>query len=232
LPRSEWVLTPGAFERVVDEATYSEAQQILQGRTINQSNEELLNGLRELLDSEGRLSLKQIQNSATVPSPSTYRQRFGSLRQAYELIGYGRPDQFGPIDVRRRTQALRDELIAKIIATFPDDVSIVRRGGRWRSQLQLTNSSIVCVLVARSVRPWKALRWRVNAVPRERKHVTLLARLGEGNRSFLDFHVLPNIDRCRDISLGDVWLNRGQPLTDLHAFCKVVSRVDAAGRNT
>jgi DNA invertase Pin-like site-specific DNA recombinase len=232
LPRSEWVLTPGAFERVVDEATYSEAQQILQGRTINQSNEELLNGLRELLDSEGRLSLKQIQNSATVPSPSTYRQRFGSLRQAYELIGYGRPDQFGPIDVRRRTQALRDELIAKIIATFPDDVSIVRRGGRWRSQLQLTNGSIVCVLVARSVRPWKALRWRVNAVPHERKHVTLLARLGEGNRSFLDFHVLPNIDRCRDISLGDVWLNRGQPLTDLHAFCKVVSRVDAAGRNT
>jgi len=135
LPTSEWVLTPAAFEPIVDDKTFSEAQRILQGRTFNKTDEDVLDDLRVLLASEGRLSLKLIKNSAGIPSPSTYRLRFGSLRRPYELIGYGRPDQFGPIDLGRRTQALRDELVAQIAAMSPDNVSIVRRGGRWRSRL-------------------------------------------------------------------------------------------------
>ncbi|MGA8493768.1 MAG: recombinase family protein, partial [Terriglobales bacterium] len=226
LPKSEWVLTPGAFEPVIDHSTFMEAQRILQSRTINKSDADLLDNLRGLLVSEGRLSLRLIQNAACVPSPSTYRQRFGGLRRAYELIGYGRPAQFGPIDLRRRTQMLREELVAKVVASFPDEMSIVRRGGRWRSRLQIRNGLIVSVLVARSVRTWKnALRWRVNPAQHEREYVTLFARLSEGNDSFLDFHVLPNVERCGrfDISLNDGWLNRGEPLTDLSAFCTVIS---------
>ena len=116
VPRSEWVLTPGAFEPIVEAATFADAQKILQGRTINRSDEEVLDNLRALLAATGRLSLNLIKDSAGVPSPSTYRHRFGSLRNAYKLIGYGRPDQFGPIDLRRRTQALRDQLMAQIVA--------------------------------------------------------------------------------------------------------------------
>jgi DNA invertase Pin-like site-specific DNA recombinase len=227
LPRSEWVLTPGAFEPIVDQATYSVAQRILQERTINKSDEQMLDSLRALLATEGRLSLSLIKNSQDVPSPSTYRHRFGSLRRAYELIGYGRPAQFGPIDLRRRTQAMREELLSQIAAMFPEHVSIVRRGGRWRSRLRLSNGLIVSVLVARSVRPWKSVRWRVNAVRHEFRYVTLLARLREGNESFLDFHVLPNIDRRIDISLDDLWLNRGARLDDLRAFCEAVARFHA-----
>jgi DNA invertase Pin-like site-specific DNA recombinase len=232
LPRSEWVLTPGAFEPIVDHATYSEAQRILQGRTINKSDDELLDSLRLLLATKGRLSLSLIKSSADVPSPSTYRHRFGSLRRAYELIGYGSPEQFGPIDVRRRTQALRQELITQILAMFPDNVSIVRSGGRWRSRLRLRNGAAVSLLLARSVRLWKAVRWRVDPVLHECTLVTLLARLSEGNRSFLDFHIFPNVDRRRrfDISLSDLWLNRGKRLSDLHAFHEVVSAVYSGTR--
>ena len=227
LPKSEWVLTPGAFKPIVDHATFTEAQTTLRNRTINKSDEELLDSLRGLLAKKARLSLSLIQNSKDLPSPSTYRQRFGSLRRAYELIQYGRPDQFGPIDLRRRTQALREELMSQIVARFPHDVSVVRPGGRWRSQLRLTNGSTVSVLVARSVRPWKTVRWRVNALPRECGNVTLLARLTEGNHSFLDFHILPNVDRRIDISMRDRWLDRGERLIDLRAFCKVVARFHA-----
>jgi hypothetical protein len=178
LPRSEWVLTPGAFEPVIDQAAFSEARRILQGRTINKSDDELLNSLRALLAKEGRLSLNLIKKSADVPSPSTYRHRFGGVRRAYELIGYGRPDQFGPIDLRRRTQALRDELMPRIVVMFPYHVSIVRRGARWRSQLRMKDGSIVSVLVVRSVRTSKStVRWRVAPVLHERGYVILLARL-------------------------------------------------------
>ena len=230
LPKSAWVLTPGAFQPIIDHATYSEAQRILQSRTTNKSDQELLDTLRCLLAKKGRLSLNLIENTEDVPSPSTYRHRFGGLRRAYELIGYGRPDEFGPTDLRRRTQALRENLISQIAAMLPNDVSVVRRGGRWRSQLQLSNGSMVSVLVARSVRIWKeTLRWRVDPVLHERGFVTLLARLNAENASFLDFHILPAVDRSTrfDLRLMDRWLNRGHRLSNLHEFCRVVASVDA-----
>jgi hypothetical protein len=232
LPQSAWVLKPGAFEPIVAQATYSEAQRIIQARTINKSDEELLDSLRGLLAKKGRLSLSLIKNSEDVPSPSTYRDRFGGLRRAYELIGYGRPDQFGSIDLRRRTQALREQLISQIAAMFPNDVSVIRRGGKWRSLLQLSNGLIVSVIVARSIRIWKeTLRWRVDPARNERGFVTLLARLNERNDSFLDFHVLPCVDRVKrfDLRLMDGWLNRGQRLSNLHEFCRLVASVDAHG---
>ena len=231
LPKSEWVLSQGAFEPIVDAATFADAQRVLQSRTFNKTDEEVLDSLRALLASQGRLSLRLINNSAGTPSPSTYRLRFGSLRRAYELIGYGRPSQFGPIDLRRRTQALRDELIAQIAALFPNDVSVVRRGGRWRSRLRMKSGLMVSVLIVRSIQVWKqAVRWQVDPVRHESGLVTLIARMDEANRSFMDYHILPNIDRRRRfrICLTDPWLKRGQPLGDLRAFCEIVHRVNAS----
>ncbi len=215
----------------MNESTFLAAQQILTRRTFNKSNEELLDSLRSLLAKEGRLSLRLVENSSDVPSPSTYRLRFGSLRRAYELIGYGHPEQYGSIDLRRRTQALREELIARIVEMFPHDLSVVRRGGRWRSRLRLRSGLTVSVVVARSIRAWKETTcWQIDPVRRERKYVTLLARLDEENRSFLDFHVLPNIDRPRRFHIrhNDPWLNRGLPLDDLSGFCKLVAQVRLA----
>jgi len=231
LPKSRWILTPGAFEPIVDRATFLAAQQILQSRTINQSNEELLGRLRALLEFEGRLSPRLIEDFDGVPSPSTFVHRFGGLRRAYELIGYDGNFKF--IDSRRRIQLLRQELLMRIEAIFSGQVSIVQPGLKWRSRLRLTNGLNVSVLVARQLRPWKAVRWRIVPVLHESRYVTLLARLDEGNRSFLDFHILPDVDRRTrfNISLSDPWLNRGERLYDLRAFCKAVALVEAACRD-
>jgi DNA invertase Pin-like site-specific DNA recombinase len=228
VPKSEWILTPESFEPIVTDMTFAEAQRIVLDRTINKSDEELLACLRSLLLREKRLSLHLIQNSPDIPSPSAYRQRFGSLRRAYELIGYGRPDSFGPIDLRRRTQALREELMTEIVALCPSDVSVIRKGGRWRSRLRLRNGRIVSVIVARSVRPWKtAVRWCIDPVLHERKYMTLLARFNVQNDAFLDYHVFPNMDRKRrfQICLRDAWLERGVALKHSSQFYETVTKV-------
>jgi DNA invertase Pin-like site-specific DNA recombinase len=230
LPRSEWVLTPAAFQPVVDHTTFADAQRILHDRTINKTDEKLLETLRALLDREGRLSHSLVRNCTDMPSPSTYRHRFGSLRRAYEMIGYGRPEQFGPNDLRSRTRALRAELMVQIAARFPHEICIVRPGGRSRSRLRLTKGRIVSVLVARSVSTWKqTARWRIDPVRRECKFMTLLARLNQDNESFLDFHVFPNMDRQKrfDIRLDDPWLARGHWFDDLSAFHAEVERIRA-----
>src|SRR5438270_10615059 len=225
LPKSDWIVTHKAFEAVVDESTFLAAQQILTGRTYNKSNKELLDRLRSLLAKEGRLSLKLVKNSPDAPSPSTYRLRFGSLRRAYQLIGYGRPEQFGPIDLRRRTQAIREELMASLAAMFPKEVSVVRRSGRWRSRLLVRKGLRVSVLVARSIKIWKeTVGWQIDPVRHERKCVTLLARLDAENKTLFDFDVLPNIDRSGrfHIRMKDSWLERGVRLDDLASFLDCV----------
>ena len=229
IPKSEWILTPRAYEPVVDHGTYLKAQQVLCDRTINLSDEEMLNRLKLLLAREGRLSLSLIKSAANVPSPSTYRHRFGSLRRAYEMIAYGHPERFGPIDLRRRTQALREELVAKIASIFSDDVSVVRPGGRRRSRLRLRNELVVSVVVARSIRVWKdTVRWRIDPVEQERQYITLLARLDLENRSFLDFYVFPSVDRPKRFWTAqmDPWLLRGIRLDHLEELLAGVQRIN------
>jgi DNA invertase Pin-like site-specific DNA recombinase len=99
VPKSEWIVVPGAFKPIVDYPTFAQAQHILYQRSVNRSNEELLDALRTLLRRKGRLSYAVITEAEDVPCTCTYRHRFGSLQRAYELIGYGHSENFGPTGI-------------------------------------------------------------------------------------------------------------------------------------
>jgi DNA invertase Pin-like site-specific DNA recombinase len=218
LPPSDWIMTPGAFVPIIEQKIFDLAQQILRSRTINQSDDELLQSLKSLLIREGRLSSNAIKNSPGIPSPSTFRNRFGSLRHAYELIGYGRPEQFGPLDLRRRTHSLREQLITRIKQIFPDEVSIIRRGGKWRPNLRLRDGATISILVCRAVRRANnSTRWQVDPVKRECDHMTLLAQLDETNAAFMAYYLMPNLDRNRRFTIQKTgsWLDRGLRLSNL-----------------
>jgi DNA invertase Pin-like site-specific DNA recombinase len=62
------------------------------------TNEAMLQRLAQLLKDRGYLNQKLINGTEGMPSRSTYYNRFGSLRRAYELIGYT------PEDRRSRVQ--------------------------------------------------------------------------------------------------------------------------------
>ena len=228
LPQSQWVLTRGAFEPIVDSVTFEAAQKVLRERTFHKSDEEVLGDLRRLLATNGRLTLNLIQTTDGMPSPSTYRERFGSLRRAYELIGYGCSDRFELVDSRYRILTLRDKLFTRINELFLSEVSIVRRSGRWRGRLRFSSGTVVSVLIGRAIRVWKeAIRWQVEPHPCERRLVTLLARLNENNSAFLDYHVLPRMEgRTRfRLRLKDPWLKQGKRLDDLSELRRVVEQI-------
>lgn len=127
--------------------------------------------------------------------------------------------------MRRRT---RDELIYRISKLFPNEVEVVRRGGKWRPLLRLWKKVTVSVVVTRTVKSWKdTVVWRVEPKHDDRHLPTLLARLDSENNSFFDFHVLPDVNRPARYHLRekDDWLNRGQRIEDLREFCQAVGRV-------
>jgi hypothetical protein len=226
VPKSEWTLRPGAFEPIVGPSTFAEAQKVLGRHRCQRTDEDLLDDLRTLLASEGRLSFTVIKNAPDFMAPGTYSERFGSLRNAYKLIGYAHSDRLGGPDTRRRTMAVRDELISQVVAMFPNDVSAVRPGVYWRRRLRLFNRLTVSVLVVRSTLVYKTTRrWMVEPVRRERKFITLLARLDESNGAILDLHVFPNIDRPKPFQISDSWLKHGKRLTDLSRLLEVVAQV-------
>ena len=229
LPTSQWVVTPRAHEPIIDRQTFLAAQQVIQARTFRRANEELLQALKRLLEVEGKLSHELIRASTITPSPSTYRHRFGSLRQAYSLIGYGTTERFGRIDSRTQTQRIREGLIDHIVEMFSGKISRLKpTNSRLRSRLLLPNGLIVSVVVAKAVHVWKStVRWRVTPVQRERRHVLLLARLAEGNESFLDFHVFRRMEhRGRFyIDSNAAWLKEGMRIQDLSQLCKTAAAV-------
>ncbi len=228
MPRSEWVVTPGAFEPIVEPETFDRAQERFRQLTRHKSNTELLEGLRTLLRKHRRLNSTIIMNFSKVASLTCYTKRFGSLVQAFELVGYGRPEQFRCDEPASRTKAMRRQLIAQIEARFAGEVAILIRGRRHRSQLRVRDGPVVSVVIARSTkRPDKSLYWEIRPSQCDWSSLTLMARLDEKNRSFLDYHVMPNFSpehRVR-FSLRDPWLKRVKRLRDISQFCEAIEQV-------
>ena len=92
--------------------------------------------------------------------------------------------------------------------------------------MRLFKRITVSVLLVRSELVYKTTRrWIVEPIRRERKFITLLARMNHNNREIIDFHVFPNIDRTKPFQISDAWMNHGKRLIDLSQLCEVVKRI-------
>jgi DNA invertase Pin-like site-specific DNA recombinase len=233
LPKSEWVLTPGAFEPIVDVQAFERAQELLQARIINKSNEDILDGLKALLSSKGKLSLRLIENSPALPSPSTFRRRFGGFTQAYALIGYTGLERSTILNSRHRNLVLRGELFQRIVEAGRGDVTVIQRGAKLRKRLRLRDGRTVAVIVAHAFRVWKTtVRWPVNPHPDEKNLITLVARLNEENTEFMDFYVFRRIGSQARFyfSKKDSRLRLGVRLSDLSRLCDAARSVQGVRR--
>ncbi len=74
------------------------------GRPRGLSNDEMLDVLRQLWKERGHLTEEIIRTCPTAPNITAYFTRFGSLRRAYELIGFMPPrERIRPLRITRGT---------------------------------------------------------------------------------------------------------------------------------
>ncbi|WP_377946491.1 recombinase family protein [Aureimonas populi] len=83
-----WFRADGVFPAIVDRHLFEAAQTIIRERSFRLSDEEMLEALRNLRRDKGLLSGLIIDEAEGLPSSSAYSSRFGSLLQAYKLVGY------------------------------------------------------------------------------------------------------------------------------------------------
>jgi DNA invertase Pin-like site-specific DNA recombinase len=229
MPKSEWTMVP-AFKALIDQATFAAAQRICESFTRNKSDNHLLDVLRTVLAKEGKLTIDLIEGTSGAPAASTYGARFGAVSRAYELIGYDGSWNRGSLENRRNVRVLRNDLIREIVATFPESISIERRGPTFRTRLRLRNGRLISVMASRCFQGYKGIiRWLIKSVPTECQLVTLVARLNTENNAFKDFFVIPPIRTCKGIVVkeDDPRLHRGIPLTDLEHFLGAAQKMSA-----
>jgi DNA invertase Pin-like site-specific DNA recombinase len=112
----KWIVKPNCFEGLVPVDWFERAASKLHNRTVNKSNEQLISELRGLLQKEGRLTIPIILGQAGTASPSTYRHRFGSMRQSYVLAGCHLLEDMSGIHNRVRFQYMKDGLLQELTA--------------------------------------------------------------------------------------------------------------------
>lgn len=190
-PKEQWIRSEGCIEPIVDLETFLHANKILNESRVYLSEEEMLRRLRKVLAKEGSLSIKIIDSAPSLPSSSTYAKHFGTLQDAYRLIGYtgskycNRLDAGRPwIDLSKRHAAqLREdfEKHGKHVTFEPstrclrinDAVSIGFAVGKWRKYVG------------------RRVRWPLVRRVRPTDGWVVAMRLVEGNTSVLDYILVP-----------------------------------------
>ena len=227
IPRSQWFIVPGAFAPIIDMGMHQRAQAILDNRTINKSDAELLHGLRRLLKKKGSLSEKLIDSSRLVPALNTYYRRFGSLKNAYRLIGYKQWDEyFVRRDKAARTTRLRQEFIDKIKTLFSERVTAQRKSRKIRQTLLVDGRTEVSVYFCRSCKLPSGTRcWRFDPVASEAKNVALVCLLKDGNTEIESMYLVREVESTFNYLFGkrSRWIKKATPLNTLVEFHNAIS---------
>ena len=193
-PPDMWVRADGAFPAIVEPDFFEAAQRIIQDRSRRFSDQDLLDRLSALLSEKGWLSGLVIEEVENMPSSSTFRQRFGSLLRAYELVGYSPSRDYRYIETNRALRALHPDVVAQVIGEIEAAGGVVRRDPI--SDLLTVNEefSASLVIVRCGQTAAGSNRWKIRLDTGLRPDITIVARMNAANDAIQDYYFLPWLD--------------------------------------
>jgi DNA invertase Pin-like site-specific DNA recombinase len=185
-----------AFPAIVDRNLFEAAQSIIVARAYIYSDEEMLDGLRQILARTGFLSGVIINESEQVPSPAAYQHRFGSLLRAYELVGF-RPDRdYSYIEENRALRAMYPTVVADTVAGIENAGGHVSRN-RLSDLLTINGEFTASLVVVRCTTTGAgAARWHIRLDTGLLPDITIAVRMDRQNANPLDYYLLPRFDVC------------------------------------
>ena len=195
-----WVRKDGAFEGIVDPDFFEAAQRIVQARCARLSDDELLSKLAQLLERKGALSGVIIDELDEMPSSSIYRHRFGSLLQAYQLIGYSPARDYRYIEANRAIRAMHPDIMASVLAGLKDAnvESVSELDGLVTVNGEFTASIVIARCLETSA---GGLRWKIRLDQGLKPDLTIAVRLEPGNAEIRDYYLLPWLEYGADPAL-------------------------------
>jgi len=223
IPRTRWILKKEAFAPVVDEATFENAQRVIEGRSNRplKSDEEIITNLKRVLAREGRLSESIIRRSRGLLKPRGLYNRFGSFLRLYELIGHVPPDQMleGYMN-RQRTWTLRHNLFQELVSLSSGAAKVVQLSKHRRGVLEIGRERFLSIYLCRSFFHKSGNeRWLLTLASEEVNNVALICCLDARCEGVLSYHLVPALGpqtwEQRNLRINDPWLGRGVKINQL-----------------
>jgi DNA invertase Pin-like site-specific DNA recombinase len=194
-PESEWVRKDHAFEPVVDMERFCTVQKIYRERNKKTTDDELLQGLRDLYARQGRLSALIIDEADFMPPSSLIRTRFGGLLRAYRMIGYTPDRDYQYVVINQRLRALHAEIVADVVRT------IERLCGRRipidpeSCLMELNCNLFVSIVISRCfTTPSGIRRWKIRFDSGLHPDITVAVRMDTRNEAIHDYYILPALE--------------------------------------
>jgi DNA invertase Pin-like site-specific DNA recombinase len=193
-PPEMWIRCDDAFTPIVTVEQFAEAAVIVQARSRHLSDAELLERLRFLLGRYGTLSGILIDESEDMPSSSCFRQRFGSLVRAYQLVGFSPSRDFRYLEINRMVRRAHQRELEEVISKLEKCGASVSRDSR--TDLLRINQEYSASLVLVRCREISIgnYRWVVRLDNTLEPDVTIAARLAPENTQVLDYYLLPRME--------------------------------------
>jgi len=189
-----WIRAEGVFEGIVETSLFAAANAIINARSRKLTEEEMLQGLRDVFEARGFLSGLVIDEIETLPSSSVYRSRFGSLLRAYRLVGFKPYRDYRYIEINRRLRALHPHVVAKTIDGIETAGGTVEQD--CRTDILAINGEFTASLVIVRCMETSAgsLRWNIRFDAALEPDITIAVRMDRPNVEPLDFYFLPSHD--------------------------------------
>ena len=176
-----WVRAEGAFEGIVDPEFFEAAQRIVQDRCRRFTDQEMLDRLSALLSEKGWLSGLVIDELDDMPSSSTFRQRFGSLVRAYQMVGYSPARDYRYIESNRALRALHPNIVADVVAEVRAGGATVERD-QTTDLLHINDEFTASLVIARCHQTATGgLRWKIRLDQGLRPDITIAVRMHPDN---------------------------------------------------
>ena len=229
-PPDQWVRGVGCVAPIVDADTFLKVQNIIEERRHGLTDDEALARLRNLYVKEGHLSPSLIANTPGLPCTATYMHRFGSLREAYRLVGYTPKRNYNYLDSR----TVRGTQVADLAAHAVERITttghrVIRRDPTCFKVTGGPNVSFRCARWQPGLKANHSPYWRVERQAKLPEGWIAAIRLTTNNESVLDYVLLPTPEnRLKQVRFSEgVRRRRGfarfkTPESLLRAICRRV----------
>jgi hypothetical protein len=129
-----------------------------------------------------------------MPSSATYRDRFGSLLEAYAKAGFHPERDYRFVQINRQIRALHPTLVDDTIRQLEAVGATVARDGS--NNRLLINDQYTAAIVLSRCRKTQAgsLRWLIELERESAPDLTILVRMDPANAAPADYYLLPLVN--------------------------------------
>lgn len=189
-----WIKKESAFTPIVAVDKFYAARQIILTRRKRFDKDELISKLRALYKNKGYLTKQAINEADGMPSSTAYKNRFGTLINAYEKVGFKPSRDYQHLETNRYLRQIYPEIIHKTEQKIHEVGGLTSRDNITEI-ITVNNEFTISIVLARcKLIDGRSPRWKIRFDARIVPDITLAIRLNKDNTAPLDYYLFPRLD--------------------------------------